>query len=148
MKTQTVKIGVSTLLAAIAGVYSRLAVPFFVLCALMFADYTTGMIKSWQKGTLCSKIGLMGVFKKLSYGLGVVAAVGVDYVVSTISQSFGYDTRLKPFFALLCAVWLIINECISITENLVEIGVPMPNFLVKVAKRLKKGVEDMGDDEE
>ncbi len=148
MKIQTVKIAISAVFAAIAGVYGKLAVPFFVLCGLMLADYVTGMTKSWQRGTLCSKTGLMGVVKKLCYGLGVVAAAGVDYAVSAISQSLGYDVGLKPFFAMLCVVWLIINECISITENLVLIGVPMPAFLIKAAKRLKTSVEDIGDDEE
>lgn len=148
MKTQTIRIGISAVLAAIGSVCSELAVPFFVLCALMIADYITGMVKSWQRGTLCSKTGIKGFIKKLCYGLAVVAAIGVDYVIVTISESFGYDLKLSPFFALLCVIWLIINECISILENLTEIGVPMPVFLIKIAKRLKNSVEEKGDDEE
>ena len=146
MKTQTVKIGISALLAALGSVYKTLAVPFFVLCILMVTDYVTGMIKSWQKGTLCSKTGLRGVVKKLSYSLTVVAAVGVDYVVLSISESLGWDYGATPFFALLCTIWLVINECISILENLVEVGVPMPVFLLKIAKRLKTSVEDISDE--
>lgn len=142
MKKQTVKIGISAAFAAIGSVYKTLAVPFFVLCVLMAADYITGMVKSWQKGILSSKTGLKGFVKKLCYGLAVIAAVGVDYVVLTLSGAFGYDISVKPFFALLCTVWLIINECISILENLTEIGVPMPDFLVKAAKRLKNSVEE------
>lgn len=148
MKGQTVKLGTSAILAAITNVYCELAVPFFVLCALMLADYTTGMVKSWQKGTLCSRTGVKGIVKKLCYGLAIVAAVGVDYVIITISESLGYNIEISPFFALLCTVWLIINECISILENLIEIGIPMPEFLVRVAKRLKIGVEDIGNDKE
>jgi len=147
MKVQTFKLGVSAVFAAIAGMYSELAVPFFVLCALMITDYITGMVKSWQKGTLCSKTGIKGFVKKLCYGLAVVAATGVDYVIITLSKSFGYNLKIQPFFALLCVVWLIINECISILENLTEIGVPMPAFLIKIAKRLKNSVEDKGDKE-
>ena len=144
MKTQITKLGISAALAAIGSVCSQLAVPFFMLCVLMIADYITGMVKSWQKGTLCSKTGIKGFVKKLCYGLAVIAAVGVDYVVVTISDSLGYNVGISPFFALLCTVWLIINECISILENLIEIGVPMPEFLVRVAKRLKNSVEETG----
>lgn len=147
MKTQITKLGISAVLAAIGSVCNELAVPFFVLCVLMVADYITGMIKSWQKGTLCSRTGVKGIVKKLCYGLAVIAAVGVDYVIITISTSFGYNLKLHPFFALLCTIWLVINECISILENLNEIGVPMPGFLVKAAKKLKNSVEEGVNDE-
>ena len=139
MKT---KLGISVALAAIGSVCSELMTPFCVLCVLMIADYITGMVKSWQKGALCSKIGLKGFVKKLCYALAVVAGVGVDYVIIVVSSSLGYNLGLKPFFALLCIVWLIINECISVLENLNEMGIPMPAFLVKVAKRLKNSVEE------
>ena len=35
-------------------------------------------------------------------------------------------------FGLIVAVWLIINELISILENLSELGTPIPPFLVKI----------------
>jgi len=91
---------------------------------------------------------IKGFIKKLCYGLAVVAAIGVDYVIVTISERIGYSINASPYFAMLCTVWLVINECISILENLTEIGVPMPVFLIKIAKRLKNSVEEKGDDEE
>jgi len=142
MKTQMAKLGISAVLAAVAAVCKELFFPFTVLCVLMTADYVTGMIKSWQKGKLCSQSGIKGFVKKLCYGIAVIAAIGVDYVVVTISTGFGYDINVHPYFALLCTVWLIINECISILENLSEMGVPMPAFLIKTAKRLKNNVEE------
>ncbi len=136
MKTKITKLGISAAFAAVGTVCRELAVPFMVLCVLMATDYITGMVKSWQKGTLCSKTGIKGFVKKLCYGLAVIAAVGVDYVTVTVNVS------THPLFALLCTVWLIINECISILENLGELGVPMPIFLLKIAKRLKTTVEE------
>ena len=41
------------------------------------------------------------------------------------------------YFAILVAVWLIVNEAVSIIENLDEIGVPMPAFLGKIFQRVK-----------
>ena len=49
-------------------------------------------------------------------------------------------------FGLLVTVWLIFNECISILENVAEIGAPMPPFLVKLIGKLKKTTEDKGED--
>ena len=40
-----------------------------------------------------------------------------------------------------CAVWLVLNEIISILENLNDIGVPMPPFLMPLVNRLKVQVD-------
>ena len=41
-------------------------------------------------------------------------------------------------------VWLILNECISILENIDKIGVPVPDFLMSLVKRLKSNTEQKG----
>ncbi len=145
MKTNLTKFTLSVAFAAIGSMCKELAVPFFVLCVLMIADHITGMVKSWQLGTLCSRTGIKGFIKKLCYGLAVVAAIGIDYVIVIASSKFGYDIGVQPFFGWLCTAWLIINECISILENLSAMGVPMPTFLAKAAKKLKNNVECAAD---
>ncbi len=112
----------------------------------MAADYLTGIIKSKQLNTVCSRTGLKGILKKLGYVAAVIAAAGVDYTVYCISRSIGESADFKPVFMLLLMFWLIINECISILENLSAIGVPLPGFLLKLAKSLKNNVEKKGDE--
>lgn len=45
-------------------------------------------------------------------------------------------------------IWFIINECISILENLAVIGIPLPSFLVKIVHKLKITVENKVDTNE
>ena len=45
---------------------------------------------------------------------------------------------------MIITVWLIINELISILENLGEMGVPLPSFLTSMIKTLKSKVEEQG----
>ncbi len=111
----------------------------------MAADYLTGVIKSKQQRTVCSRTGLKGILKKLGYVAAVIAAAGVDYTVYYVSDSIGENAAFKPVFMLMLMFWLIINECISILENLSAIGVPLPDFLLKVAQSLKNNVEQKGD---
>ena len=144
MKTNITKFTLSAAFAAVGSMCKELAVPFIILCVLMLADYITGMVKSWQLGTLCSKTGIKGFIKKLCDGLAVVAAIGIDYVIVLASTKLGYNLGVQPFFGWLCTAWLIINECISILENLSAMGVPMPGFLIKVANKLKTNVESEG----
>lgn len=112
----------------------------------MAADYLTGLIKSKQQRTVCSRTGLKGILKKLGYLAAVVAASGVDYTVCYVSEGLGEHFGFKPIFMLLLMFWLIINESISILENLSAIGVPLPTFLMKMANTLKTNVEKKGGD--
>ena len=73
-------------------------------------------------------------------------AVTVDYVVRAAAARAALTVPTPLSFGLLVTVWLICNECLSILENLAEIGVPLPGFLVAVVKRLRKSAEAAGDD--
>ena len=46
---------------------------------------------------------------------------------------------------MIITVWLIINELISILENLGELDVPLPGFLVNIIKTLKNKVEEQAE---
>ena len=50
--------------------------------------------------------------------------------------------------ACLVAVWIICNELISILENIQDIGVVLPRWLLPLIKRIKSQAEDIGHTEE
>ena len=76
---------VIAILAAAGGALcsygAKLVVPLAVLLLVMVADYVSGMAKAWSTGTLCSKIGLRGILKKLGYLVLVGVAGVVDWLV-------------------------------------------------------------------
>lgn len=148
MKNETTKTALASVLAILSNAVGKLAIPFTVMCVLMAADYCTGLLKSKQTGTVCSRTGLKGILKKLGYVAAVMAAAGVDYTISYVSVTIGEETKLKVVFTLLVIFWLIVNECISILENLTAMGVPLPSFLLAMAKKLKNNVEEKGDNED
>ena len=69
----------------------------------------------------------------------------IDWLISQGLQQINVDLHYSVFFAVLVAVWLIINELISTLENLSRMGVPIPNFLKKIINRLKTTVDESGD---
>ena len=97
---------------------------------------------------------ISAVFAGLLYYLGIVAvpiimlvfAMIIDWLISQGLQQINVDLHYSVFFAVLVAVWLIINELISVLENLAKMGVPIPNFLKKLIDRLKNTVDEKGDD--
>ncbi|MBO7670119.1 MAG: phage holin family protein [Oscillospiraceae bacterium] len=148
MKENIIK-GVLTVALTAAGVYFReLIVPIIILVAVMIADYITGMMSAWAAKTLSSRIGLIGLAKKVGYLFGVGVAIVVDFIIQTAGDKLGVDLTGFYAFGLLVTIWLILNECISILENLSELGVPIPGFLKKVVERLKKSAEEKGDEGE
>lgn len=123
------------------------AVPIIILVIAMVIDYITGMLSAWFNAELSSKKGIRGIVKKVSYLALVSVAMIVDWLICCGLQQINVDIKYSVFFAVLVAVWLIINELISVLENLSRMGVPIPNFLKKIVNRLKNTVEK-GDDKD
>lgn len=139
MKTndRSLQMAISAALAAFAVYMGALAVPIIVLMVMMVIDYLSGMSAAWVHGDLSSKIGAKGILKKVGYMALIVVAMGVDYLIYSGIAAADIEVGYNMWFGLLVAVWLIINEMISILENLSRLGVPIPEFLTRIIKRLK-----------
>ena len=125
-------------LAAYAGI---LLVPLCVLAAVMIIDYATGIAAAWSCKLLSSRVGVKGIVKKVAY-LGLVAVgMVVDYLISSALVHVGVDILVNYCFGMMISVWLIINELLSILENLGRLGIPLPDFLVRAVERLRDGVD-------
>jgi toxin secretion/phage lysis holin len=118
----------SAALAAFAVYMGALAVPIIVLMVMMIIDYLSGMSVAWVHGDLSSKVGAKGIVKKVGYMALIVVAMGVDYLIYSGITAANITVNYNMWFGLLVAVWLIINEMISILENLSKLGVPIPDF--------------------
>lgn len=131
-----------------AAYLNILLVPLIVLIVVMIIDYLSGMAQAYVSHTLNSRIGVIGILKKVGYLATVAVAVIADYIISEALMLLGTDIKLSYYIGLVVTIWFIINELISILENLAEIGTPIPKFLTKIIKRLKVTVEKKTDTEE
>lgn len=128
--------------------FGMLIVPIIMLTAAMIIDYCTGMASAWKKATLSSKKGVTGIIKKIGYLVLVCVGLLVDWLIYCGLETFNAGSSYQFSFGVLVAIWLIINELISILENLGTIGVPVPMFLIKVIKRLKITADNVGESED
>ena len=148
MEEKSLQAVFSAALAALISYLGIVAVPVTVLVFAMIIDYITGMISAWHGSELSSKKGIFGIIKKTSYLALVCVGMGVDWLIySGLKQVGIIDLNYTIFFGLLVTIWLIINELISILENLGSIGVPLPMFLIKIVKRLKVTTENITESE-
>lgn len=147
-KGQTVFGAFSAFFAVVSGYLGIVVVPITVLLVVMIIDYITGMVAAWHGADLSSKKGIFGIVKKLCYLFAVAVGIGVDWLIYSGLQSMNVSLGVSTFFGLLVTFWLIINELISILENLSKIGIPLPKFLTTIVNRLKTTTEKIGDKEE
>ena len=148
MKENAVKGTVTITAAALSVYFKALAIPLIVLVAVMAIDYFTGMAKAKCNSELSSRIGIKGIIKKVCYLVLVCVGIGVDFLITYTAEYFGINLGFKAFFSILISVWLIINELISILENISTLGVPVPGFLTKIIDKLKVTVETKGGDDD
>ena len=131
-----------SLAAGMSAYVGEIAIPLIVLLIVVITDYITGMTKAWINKELNSKEGIIGIIKKIAYFLLVGVGVVVDWILKEGLVKLGIDLHFEGLISLLVIIWLIINELISILENLAVIGVPGFTFLNKLIERIKTAVDD------
>ena len=146
MKDNIIKGALTLLLAGAAAYFQQILGPLIVLIIMMVIDYITGIAAAWVKRELSSRTGIVGIVKKIGYLCTIAVAVVVDYIIARAVITAKPELDGLNIFGLLVTIWLILNECISILENLSEIGVPLPAFLKAIVRRLKKTTEEKGND--
>ena len=146
MKPTMLKTAFTVVLAGLSSYFGMLTQPLLVLFFAMVLDYLTGMTKAYIFSQLSSRIGVKGILKKLCYMAMVAVGAAVDYLLHGALKQAGIDLHIELFCGLLVTVWLIINELISVLENLAAIGVPGFPRLNRLLSRLKSTVNEKEDE--
>lgn len=98
-----------------------------ILLIVIMIDYVTGFAAAIKTKSLDSRRGFEGLIKKATIFLVIILAVQLDRIT-------GNETSL---FKTAACFFFIANDGLSIVENVGEMGVPMPKFLMNVLNRLK-----------
>lgn len=139
-----VKATVIAVLSFLMSWLGILAIPVFLLVGCNLIDYATGLVaaKYRQDGGISSYKSIRGIFKKVGMWLLVIVGSFMDVLIQYAVECVGLGLTVPFVVATLVAVWLVVNEIISILENLIDIGVNMPPFLMPIVKYIKKQVEE------
>ncbi|AVF22797.1 phage holin family protein [Paenibacillus larvae] len=101
-----------------------------ILLLVVIIDYLTGMVAGFIEGGLKSKVGFVGIARKVGIFVVVVIAHKVDALLG--QSHFLRDTAV---------IFYIVNELLSILENCGRVGVPIPPALREAIQVLKKKSE-------
>lgn len=121
-----------------------------ILTVMMVLDYITGMLAAKEEALehpedpkfgWSSKKGAQGIIKKVGYLCIIAVAMVVDYIILHVAAAMGITVSTKAFFALLVAVWYVLNELLSIIENAGRMGAQVPDWLCRYIAVLKETID-------
>ncbi len=120
--------------AGIAALFGGWDTSLATLMIFILADYVTGVVVAGvfhkspktESGALESKAGLKGLLRKGGVLLTVLIACRLDLLL-------GYH-----FIRDCCVIAFIVNEGLSVTENLGLMGVPIPRPVAEAIEALRK----------
>lgn len=132
MKTTPIEAYLASLLAIATFLIGTPNAAIHALLVLNVLDYISGFTASAMKGKISSKVGFRGIIKKFLFWFLVA---GCHWVDLALSQP---DTLRN-----IAVLGLVMNEIVSITENLGKAGVPIPAGVTRMIDSLKgKGDEN------
>ncbi|MBS4538224.1 phage holin family protein [Clostridium sp. D2Q-11] len=136
MSNISIKLIATGIIGFIAGLIGGWDMVLEILCILIVVDYLTGLGVALKEKKLNSSIGFLGILKKAMIFLVLILAAQLDRITNNQANLFRTAT----------ALFYISNEGISILENIGNIGVSLPPFIVKVLEQLRenssKGIID------
>lgn len=143
-----IKAGLAAIFAVLSARLGILAVPVYLLVLSSLADYVTGMMASvYRKEAVSSYRSIRGIIKKILMWALVGVGAAIDYLLLYAGSQAGIEPVPVRFaLASLVAVWLTVNELLSILENIQAAGVALPPFLARILQGIQKCVEEQQDD--
>lgn len=137
----------ATVIAALSVLMSWLGIltiPVLLLVGCNIIDYITGLMaaKFREDGGISSYKSIRGIYKKIGMWMLVIVGAFVDVLIQYSVECAGIEISVPFVVATVVAVWLVVNELISILENLKDSGVKIPPFLMPLMKYINRKVED------
>ena len=117
---------VATVLTWLIGAWDTALI---VLILFMALDYITGVIRAYINKNLSSSVGLIGIARKSLIFIVLIVSVLLDRLLN--SETWVFRTLVAYFY--------IANEGISLLENCVGLGLPIPERLKDALEQLKEG---------
>ena len=116
--------------------YMTLNALYTLFAFFIFVDNVTGLIKAFKTGMIKSRTLRDGLFCSVGELVLLAIAIILVYFIPTIS-----------LFIFMLIFFMALKELISILENLVEIGVRLPKWLIKGLKVYADKIENIEEQE-
>lgn len=112
-------------------------VPVLSMVALNVTDYITGLLAAKVRPKkISSSVGIKGIVKKI----GMWCLVFMGFALDLLIEHLGITLPFRFSVTALTAIWISVNECISILENVHDMGITVPDFINKIIDLLEEDI--------
>lgn len=112
--------------------------------ACMFMDYVTGSAAAAKNGDWDSSKARAGIWHKCGMIVVVMVSAMADMLISAAVSNLPLTWKYPGMVAPIVLVWYIVTELGSITENAVQMGAPVPEWLVRLLAIGKNTIDQAG----
>lgn len=134
------------ILSIIGGIIATFCHKYGIMIALvLFAivfDVLTGIIKANMNGGLSSKVGKKGFWGKVAEMVALFFGFFLDYAIPYMCASLAIKIPFDTPFGLIICFYIVLNEGISVIENLNACGVGLPKWILKFLQSAQKQIEE------
>lgn len=133
----------SVITGALAAFFGQYGLFIVLVAVAVVLDVVTGLINAKATGEgLSSEKANKGFWKKISLFVGLLFGIFLDYAAAAVLIHAGVNMKIDMPFALIICAYIILNESISIGENLIAIDPGnMPPWVVKLLRGSKGKIE-------
>lgn len=131
------------ILSIFAGAIAAMAkqyvlIVLFTAIAVVF-DFITGIVKAKITGEgLNSQKATKGFWKKVALFVALFFGFFLDYFIPYGAGYLGLEMKSRALFGMIFGCYIVINECISIAENLYAANPEiLPKWLIKLLTQAK-----------
>lgn len=141
------KVALSIVLGAVSAFAKQYAlIIIFVFVAVIF-DTITGLIGSKAQGEkITSERGRKGFYKKVILFLALFFGFFLDFFIPFVIEGIGVTLPVNTaIFGMIIGCYIVMNECISICENLFKANPSiLPKWIVKMLTSAKEQIDRKG----
>ncbi len=114
----------------------------WIVCMVM--DYITGSAAAAKNGDWDSSKARAGIWHKCGMIVVVMVSAMADLLISAAVAHLPLTWKYPGMIAPIVLVWYIVTELGSITENAVQMGAPVPEWLVRMLAIGKSTIDQAG----
>lgn len=141
-------LGASVIVGTMATLAEAYVVLIILVAAAIVLDVITGLVKCFATGEkLSSEKGQKGFWKKIMLLVSLLFAFFLDVSLPAIMEVVKIQTPFEKslLFGSIVGVYIILNESISICENIIKANkMALPKWLKKLFQDAKKEIDEGG----
>lgn len=145
-KANFIKAAVAALSGLASSFFHAYGAIFICVCVAIGLDVVTGLIKSKVTGVpISSKVGAAGFWRKVALFFALAFGIFLDAFIPLMFGVVAVDLPFKMPVGMIIGCYIVINESISIFENLDKAApTALPKWIKKLLKGAGKTIEDGG----